>query len=572
MDISIDSASLLGGIEELRLLGQQANESANYAAQTTLNGSYSGVSGLDQLGGGHGGVINGGTGSAISVLKSYAEQVNWLDEALAASYQALTGQNAFVARGMDIADEGGSVGEDAVTFPTRPAPRFENFSFTPPLVTPAASIDQLSAEFSMTKIQESVAAAATWKKLSAEATAISQGLHSIAGELGSSNQGEVVEAAVEKISEVARAGETFSQNAATMGTSVEQLAAIKSQGAVKVNLTKAALAAIVEPAERIAAEQAFLQSFPASFSPFVATGVPPIRNLMVMDASGDGGSNIALGMSEIDGDGEKHDAAGMRAPGASQGLLHAAGHAMGAGNFGTASRGIDAVAGVDGSQLLQANQVATVAASTTSGTSALSGPGSLGSGIGTSGGTSGGLAAGSPGFGGPVPASLPGGLAARSAVSGPSRGFSTDPAALANMAGMGTARNGSGSVLGTGAGMPAVGRASGSAGLGAAGSSGTSAGTAGSGVRAATPAVGSGIAPATTASGTNAVRPSNGQSSGRSMMPMMGAPMTGGAGGGSKTPRIKAVTSAVEQDDNTAALLGDRGSVVPGVIGAWARG
>lgn len=56
------------------------------------------------------------------------------------------------------------------------------------------------------------------------------------------------------------------------------------------------------------------------------------------------------------------------------------------------------------------------------------------------------------------------------------------------------------------------------------------------------------------------------------MMPMMGAPMAGAAGGQGKPAKVKTVTSAVEEDSNIAALLGERGPVVPGVIGAWARG
>lgn len=59
----------------------------------------------------------------------------------------------------------------------------------------------------------------------------------------------------------------------------------------------------------------------------------------------------------------------------------------------------------------------------------------------------------------------------------------------------------------------------------------------------------------------------------RSMMPMM--PMAGGgagAGNQKNTGKVKSVTSAVEEDTNIAALLGDRGPVVPGVIGDWVRG
>ncbi|WP_460490789.1 hypothetical protein [Corynebacterium nasicanis] len=54
------------------------------------------------------------------------------------------------------------------------------------------------------------------------------------------------------------------------------------------------------------------------------------------------------------------------------------------------------------------------------------------------------------------------------------------------------------------------------------------------------------------------------------MMPMMGAPMAGQAPG--KQAKVKSVTSAVEEEVNVAALLGERPAVVPGVIGAWARG
>lgn len=57
------------------------------------------------------------------------------------------------------------------------------------------------------------------------------------------------------------------------------------------------------------------------------------------------------------------------------------------------------------------------------------------------------------------------------------------------------------------------------------------------------------------------------------MMPMMPMGGAGGAGGGQKnTGKVKTVTSAVEEDRNLAALLGDRGPVVPGVIGDWVRG
>lgn len=63
----------------------------------------------------------------------------------------------------------------------------------------------------------------------------------------------------------------------------------------------------------------------------------------------------------------------------------------------------------------------------------------------------------------------------------------------------------------------------------------------------------------------------SGVSGSRSMAPMM--PMGAGAGvGDRRAGKVKTVTSAVEEEANILALLGDRGSVVPGVIGEWVRG
>lgn len=567
MEMFINHDSILGGVEKLQSIGRQAIAMVTEANQATLNNSFSGVSGLDQLGGGHGGVINGGAGSAITVLQSYAEQVEWLSGALAASYQALTGQNAFVARGMDIADEGGAVGADGVSFPTRPRPRFENFSFMPPMVLPALSIEQLSADFSATRIAECVAASRLWHSLSAETAAIAQSLDAVAQELAGSNRGEVIEAAIDKISQVARAGDTFAQNSRTMGSSVERLSAIKQDGALKVNFTRAALAAIVDPVQRTAAEQSFLQSFPAMYMPSVVTGIPPIRNLMVMDPTADGGGDIALGMNDVEGKGSKHDAAGHRAPGATLDALTSMQHTRGAGDFATVQAGADGLAGVGGGELLQAGELGTTAAST----GTLPAPSTMGATGAPSFGAGGPAAPGQGvGPGGPVPV---GGLGSMGAAATTAAGRARGPQTFGGGMPLAGAPGGAGAAGAVRSGRaggitPGVGAGGGrSAGIpGTAGSAvaGTGAG-AGSALRAPAAAAGA-AAPA----GTGAASRSTGAQPGRGMMPMMGSPMAGQ--GQSKSARVRTVTSAVEEDVNVAALLGERQPVVPGVIGAWARG
>ncbi|MGP6172688.1 hypothetical protein [Corynebacterium sp. A21] len=656
MDIKIDTASIEQSIQELNSLYNKALTTSGEAQQATLNGAFSGVSGLDQLGSGHGSIITGGPGSAGVILSSYAEQIEWLTQALQASYTALTGQNTYVSRGMDIADEGGAVGADAVSFPQRPMPRFENFSFIPPVVMPALSIDQLAMEFSATNIGASTAAAATWKNLSTSIAQVAAGLHGVAGRLAAGNSGDVIAAAVEKVSAVATAGDTFAMNAAVMTTSVQQLAAIKSQGAVQVNLARTALAAIVLPAERIAAEQAFLATFPASFSPSVVTGVPPIRNLMVMEGGAGGGGEIALGMETIEGDGPAQTS-DLNPAGGAAGALNTMQSALGGSQFSSVNQGISELSRVGNNaaeldSLVSADELRTTGASVGSPlASGISGPGALPGGLTlpSSGGFSGGIGAGIPPLGGigagsrfggaatggtgaglpagsgprahftPLSAPnfsgglsgsgrLPGVLPASGLPSGPAGSWGATSGSTAPVSGMGAPMMG-----GFGGGMGQAGSL-GSQGMnskpgalrpspstigGAGSTSGGAArlnGAMGSGVGGGSTRVGLpsgnisavgdphqsrlGSASGAGAAGTGAstgTAPAAGArsgapSAGRGMMPMMGSPMGGAAGNQGKATKVKTVTSAVEEEGNIAALLGERGPVVPGVIGAWVRG
>ena len=120
MTLKIDPSSISSSVSKLIQAEHQARSASQIGLKSSLLSAFSPVSGLDQLGSGHGSVINGGAGAANSVLNSYAEQIEWLSAALQASGAALTGQDELFARGMDVADTGGRVVEESVMFPARP--------------------------------------------------------------------------------------------------------------------------------------------------------------------------------------------------------------------------------------------------------------------------------------------------------------------------------------------------------------------------------------------------------------------------------------------------------------------
>lgn len=546
MTLKIDPSSISKAVSRLKEVQHQAITASQVGMKSTILAAFSPVSGLDQLGTGHGSVLNGGMGAANSVLNSYAEQIEWLSAALQASGEALTGQDELFARGMDIADTGGKVVEESVMFPARPAPRFESFVFNPPVVRPSLSLDALCSQFSGTNSGAVLEAQGSWSSMASAISNVSATLASIAGEVLAENSGETFEQAAARINEVAAAGATFAANAKMMGASVGTLNRIYMGHRMQVFMAATSIKAILDPFQRMAAEKAFLASFQATFQADVLTGMPPVRNLMQMKGANGAAGEIALGMSEVAGSGQSWSAAGLTPAGASKlgSMVQEAAGQVGAGSFGTVS---DQVEGISiGDMLTSAASAGQNLAGSASLPASQSLGGLNGSGVGSQTGM----------IGGPAPGMVGSTNSGRMSPAG--SGIKSDSLMGARTHGASAAGGGM---------APMMGGAGGVTGAGGLSSHGKHARQTGPSVGSSSQS-GAGMGMVGAGSGKPSI--SNG---GRGMMPMMPMGGAGGAGGGQKnTGKVKSVTSAVEEDRNLAALLGDRGPVVPGVIGDWVRG
>lgn len=585
MTLKIDPSSISSSVSKLIQAEHQARSASQIGLKSSLLSAFSPVSGLDQLGSGHGNVINGGAGAANSVLNSYADQIDWLSAALQASGEALTGQDELFARGMDVADTGGRVVEESVMFPARPAPRFESFVFNPPAVSPSLSLDALCSQFSGTNSGAVLEAQGSWGSMASAISNVSASLSSIAGEILAENSGETFEQAAARINEVAAAGATFAANAKMMGASVGTLNRIYMGHRMQVFMAATSIKAILDPVQRLAAERAFLASFQATFQADVLTGMPPVSNLMQMKGANGSAGEIALGMDEIAGSGQAWSAAGLTPSGAAQGGVANAGSIApdaavqgaagqsGVGSFGTVTDQLDGInigdmltsAASAGQSLANGLAMPTSTPNSASGAipssmSAASPLGAFGSG------------AGLGAQGGSIGSSAPGAISSRAAGSagGSVPGMTGGPGApgITSDSLMGARTHGASSA---GAVAPMMGGAGGMSGgvvgAGGTGSQSKYARQTGSSVGSSSQS-GSGLGMVGSGSGKPSI-----SNFGRGMMPMMPMMPMGGAGGGQKnTGKVKTVTSAVEEDRNLAALLGDRGPVVPGVIGDWVRG
>ncbi|KQB85093.1 hypothetical protein [Corynebacterium oculi] len=313
--ISLSLGNISQSVVKLSAISRTVRSVVSLPLRATINGSFSAVSGLDQLGNHHGVVLMGGPGSARSVLESYAEQVEWLKNALRASVQALAEQNEAFARSLDRADEGSSGSVSGVVFPLGPVPRYEPFVFPPPVVGPSGSIHQLAAAFGATQVGQAHHAAALWGKMAAGIGSVAAGLVAVAADLRVHNYGDVIDSAIKQVIEVAETGKAFARNAALMVSSTMNLGPAQQQGAQLVSAMQSALNAIPEPRERQAAEAAFLQAFPAAYTPMLLPGVPVVRSLTDPAFTLPLGSLIPTGMGSTAGKGHKHNAMGLRPEG-----------------------------------------------------------------------------------------------------------------------------------------------------------------------------------------------------------------------------------------------------------------
>lgn len=601
----IDQQSLSEEVGRFSELGQRALGASN-GAISPLDGGFSTVTGLSEVGAIHQRVLATDPGSARNSLEGFRSQVAWLGDTLQAELAGFESQDELNSRGLDVADAGGGGGAEAMPIVEQPDPGYSPFGFTMPVVDPGASIMGLASDLFTTRFWDVSEAQARWRTLSTEVGDIVEGLHASAASLESENDSEPTTRAAAKIREVAQAGTHFIANSEVMQQKLFGLQArIMSTQAEAVALAFEVMA-IPEPATRAAAERAALLHMQGLLQEGVVMAMP-YQHALMDAAPPSGGGDVSTEFGAVAGDGTQYNTDGVTWPKQIAEAIESG--EVGPGSFDAANgqmKGLSEL-GMDAAEIAQfqsdlrnrgrsilselgfgdalepidASQMNTSAA--TAGVSSVNPMGGVQSGIGqalsatglgngASAGASGMGAVGLPGGRGGTSGSLAGGMPSGMSSgmnSGINRALGRIPEnPLTSAAGLGGAgasatspQTGTHPVLG---GLPGAaasggvrdGRASASAG----GAGGSVTGPIGGAVGGA----GNNGAGVAAKSGAQHVAKS---AAGLRMMPMMG----GAARGGENEKRIKSVTTQVERDPNKRDLLGESPAVLPGVIGEWAR-
>jgi len=252
MDLRIDFASLTSAAGNLQGILDAAEHSSTLAQGTTLGAGYSGMPELSVLGAAHGAVLAGGAGSALTILKNFAQQIDWGRYNLERNHDLFENHELGFAQAFAHGDLSRAVHAIKDLATARPDGGFGNFNFPTPAITPNASLTDVIAKLTSTDTGQAAQASESWNAMAAEAATIATQLTDTAAQLQATNDGDAVDAACRVITDMAQVATQFSANAAHMAATVTYLATIPTAFTPSLIAMKTATDIIQDPVEKTA--------------------------------------------------------------------------------------------------------------------------------------------------------------------------------------------------------------------------------------------------------------------------------------------------------------------------------
>lgn len=581
--MKISLQKLFGLSQKIDLLARRS-ASAVGMATSPIDGSFSSVHGVGDVGTIHQRVIATDPGSASNSLKAFDQQIQWLADTLQADANGFESQDLANSRGLDIADAGGSVEGEAMPVMNQPEPGYSPFGFTMPVVNVGNNLLGLAMDLLNTKIWSVSETNSRWKSLADEVTAIVDGLNDAAASLESENDSEATARAAQKIRTVAQSGTHFIANADVMRQKLFVFQANLMGAQPKAMSLAMSAMAIPDLAARKAAEKAGLSFMQTELQTQVAAAMP-FQHALMTTMPPSGGGDVSSQFGGVNGNGQRFDTNTVAWPRRIAEAITSG--KLGPGSFGIVDGQVEGLEGLgmtdseiqkfnqdllnDGRASLAqlgapisagdlvtsgANASPSVGAPTGQATAGLGGVGSIPQSTGANQHINPATLAANSGAGLTPVNSHAGVPAMIGAPASKSYGSGKHALGLTNTGALNQ---------GIGAGAPgAFSTGSGAGGGALPGSAGARGGSLSTGSIGNGSHMGGGTNTTLTAArGGAAAR----GTMGRGMMPMM----AGMGRGGGEDRRIKSVTSKVESDPNRRDLLGEPPAALPGVIGAWAR-
>ena len=270
---------------------------SHLARDNSLNSGYSLVSGLDQMGQLHGEALKGSAGSAEVVAEGLGRTLYSIAQNLDSTAAAFSSQDDIAARAFDAENP---LGESGAAIEGAAAALAAPIMAGSVLVAPSPSSQEMNARFAGTRTAPLHQARNTWSKLCTTAQAISKELGSTASFIGANNSGDVVDAMVSRISQVASRAGVISDNSWTIYQSLSEMYVTQLKGEQLIDVLDKQVQALKvagQVEEAVAIEQAGLRAYEAYFQAALSA-VKPSETMLTSPDAGTAGGDVSSGMGQ----------------------------------------------------------------------------------------------------------------------------------------------------------------------------------------------------------------------------------------------------------------------------------
>ncbi|MCS4535383.1 hypothetical protein [Corynebacterium sp. HS2168-gen11] len=222
----IDADSIRQVLANLDTVCSDVEQLISTTQQEHLSYGFSSLAAIDDLAEQHRQLLSGSHSSAQHALNLILAHIQWLQGALAASVQALTGQNDFNGYIVERAADERTVMNQTVQFPTKPATDVSSSAVSATSAPQAGSLDELCDSLQATQISDALMTAEVWNSVGSELATTATHVRASADDLLRSNEGIVFEKAATSFQAVAAALLNSSVTFREIGTVVAELAGI----------------------------------------------------------------------------------------------------------------------------------------------------------------------------------------------------------------------------------------------------------------------------------------------------------------------------------------------------------
>lgn len=287
--------SSLRGVRKSLLEAKAALD--DFHVQSRAGATYTGVPSLKVAYSQHGTFWSGQSGSAKNVVDILTSNVNWLLEVFSNQLEGFDLQEYFSKKSFDQVNSQVAVADNRMRkffIPTRDSRTIDNLMYNTP-VTVAEATMPLASLISAFQGDDSapLAVADSWENAAKALKDSMDNLKSASTGLASSSEGYSFDTAREAIDDVHKTGLVVASNTTAMAGSVRQFPLVRSTNLQALETIQATTSLIVDPAERLLAEQAAVANFVSSqLQPSLEMVRPPVSNLGVPIVGHSGGGTL----------------------------------------------------------------------------------------------------------------------------------------------------------------------------------------------------------------------------------------------------------------------------------------